>query len=245
MFLYLAFTHVHTATPNIPGLQYSGCNFVNQSRRGTFGDAVTEMDWMVGEVYSMFERLNQTTDTLFFFTSDNGPSLRWGKSAGSMGLFTGRAANYTDTGKGSTWEGGIRMPAFAVWPGVIAPASTSAEMVSSLDIFPTIAKLIGVALPTDRTYDGREFTDILLNEGGATTHAFLPFYNEPAIANASSRIFAARMGPSISNANVAPLCFKNGAKAKSGLKMCFDIGSLHLGCWGQNTPPYAQGCDLS
>eukprot|EP00729_Bicosta_minor_P015940 gene15940-20237_t len=195
LFLYLAFAHVHTATPNIPGLQYSSCSFVNVTRRGRFGDALAEVDWMVGRVWTLFEELEIANNTLFLFWSDNGPSLRWGASAGSTGLFTGRAAGYPDTGKGSTWEGGIRMPAFAVWPGKITPGTSTPEVVSSLDVLPTLLRLAGIPAPTEagKQLDGVDFVDLLLDDAGLSKHTFLPFYNEPQIANASTRIFAARM----------------------------------------------------
>ena len=132
------------------------------------------------------------SNTLVLFTSDNGPWLRQGLSSGTAGLLTGQYAGYHDTGKGvcvcvcsrarvaacksnsssflrafagSTWEGGIRMPAFAYWKGKIQPYSRSAEVVSSLDIFPTLSKLAGIpSLPTDRVYDGRDMSHILLSD---------------------------------------------------------------------------------
>ena len=114
-----------------------------------------------------------------------------------MGLFTGRAAGYPDTGKGSTWEGGIRMPAFAVWPDKITPATSTPEVISSLDVMPTLLRLAGIPAPapTDPSnqLDGVDFLDLLLDDQGVSKHTFLPFYNEPQIANASTRIFAARM----------------------------------------------------
>jgi arylsulfatase A len=139
MFLYLAFSHVHTATPNIepdPPVpsdngaqfeQYSGCKFVGATRRGRFGDALAEVDWMVGGLVQELRDLGIEKNTLILFTSDNGPWLMKGASGGSAGLFTGRLAlsweragdqhqgdihnktplvNYGNTGKGSTWEGG-------------------------------------------------------------------------------------------------------------------------------------------
>jgi hypothetical protein len=151
---------------------------------------------MVGKVWASFQQLELSHNTLFLFFSDNGPSLRWGASAGSMGIFSGRAAGYPDTGKGSTWEGGLRMPAFAVWPGKITPGSSTAEVISSLDVMPTLLRLADIAAPTARgtTLDGKDFVDLLLDDAnGRSKHEFLPFYNEPRIANASSRIFAARI----------------------------------------------------
>jgi hypothetical protein len=75
-----------------------------------------------------------------------------------------------------SWEGGIRMPAFAYWPGQIKPHSRSAEIVSSLDVFPTFSALAGLPLPADRPYDGKDLTQVLF--GGPSKHkeSFLFFY---------------------------------------------------------------------
>ena len=87
MLLYIATPHVHTATPNIsPDLQYSGCGFRNATTRGRFGDALAEVDWLVASLVQQLERLEIDEHTLLLFLSDNGPSLRWGLGAGSMGV---------------------------------------------------------------------------------------------------------------------------------------------------------------
>ena len=80
-----------------------------------------------------------------------------GKSGGSEGLLTGVTAGYWNTGKGSTWEGGMHEAGFAHWEGQIEPMSRSSEVVSSMDVFPTVSKLAGVPLPTDRVWVGQAF----------------------------------------------------------------------------------------
>ena len=211
-FAYIAFGHVHTATPDIPARQYAGCPFVNATARGPFGDALAEVDWAVGALMDAVAALGADANTLALFVSDNGPAMRWGLSAGSAGPFVGAGARYangtryTNTAKGSTWEGGVRMPAFARWPGVIAPASRSDTVVSSLDVLPSVLRLAGLAASAVAPLDGGEsLADALLwnasdargrddGTSAPTRHAFLALYNEPVIANASTRIFAARMG---------------------------------------------------
>jgi arylsulfatase A len=175
-FLYVPFSHVHTTSGTQPEQQYAGCAFQGSTRRGMFGDALAESDWIVGNIVQKLKELDLEEDTLILFTSDNGPWMKQGLSGGSEGLFTGRSSGYWNTGKGTTWEGGIRMPAFAHWKGTIDPFSRSAEIVSSLDVFPTLSKLAGLELPPKRTYDGRDMSDILLNDGGKSNHDFLFFY---------------------------------------------------------------------
>eukprot|EP00927_Polykrikos_kofoidii_P052547 TRINITY_DN46425_c0_g1_i1.p1 TRINITY_DN46425_c0_g1~~TRINITY_DN46425_c0_g1_i1.p1 ORF type:complete len:563 (-),score=51.70 TRINITY_DN46425_c0_g1_i1:80-1768(-) len=175
-FLYLPFSHVHTTASNQPEKQYAGCAFKNKTLRGPFGDALLEADWIVGNVYKAIVEADIEENTLILFTGDNGPWLQQGLSSGSTGLFTGRYSGYWNTGKGSTWEGGIREPAFAYWKGQISSFTRSAEVVSGMDVFPTLSGLAGVALPVDRTYDGRDMKEVLLNDGGRSKHDFLFFY---------------------------------------------------------------------
>jgi arylsulfatase A-like enzyme len=75
-----------------------------QSARGLFGDALAEVDWMVGNLVARLEALGLMEHTLFLFAGDNGPDMFKGQSGGSEGLFSGRFAGYWNTGKGSTWE---------------------------------------------------------------------------------------------------------------------------------------------
>lgn len=114
-----------------------------------------------------------------------------GKSGGSEGLLTGRFSGYWNTGKGSTWEGGIHEAGFAYWPGQVTPMSRSAEVVSSLDILPTMSALAGVALPSDRIYDGRDMSNVLFDQG-PSKHEVLFFYGGATPVDQGPS--AARMG---------------------------------------------------
>uniref|UniRef100_A0A7R9T981 Sulfatase N-terminal domain-containing protein n=1 Tax=Prasinoderma coloniale TaxID=156133 RepID=A0A7R9T981_9VIRI len=149
-FLYLAFSHVHT--PNFASRAYCGA-----TRRGTFGDALAEMDGAVGRVMAALERAGAMDDTLVWFTSDNGPWLTQGLDGGSAGLLR--------EGKQTTWEGGVRVPGVAHWRGTIAPGTVIAEVAASYDIFPTAMALAGAELPADRVYDGRDISALLLSAG--------------------------------------------------------------------------------
>jgi len=175
-FLYVPFSHVHTTSKTQPDWQYAGCAWKNSTSRGPFGDALAEADWIVGRIMETLTAVGAEENTLILFSSDNGPNLKFGTSAGSAGLLTGRYAGYWNTGKGSTWEGGIREPAFAYWKGKITPFSRSSEIVSSLDVFPTLSALAGVPLPSDRVFDGRDVSSVLLEAGGKSPHDFLFFY---------------------------------------------------------------------
>ena len=176
-FLYMPFSHVHTTNELQPEMQYCGCNFKNKTSRGAFGDALAEIDWIVGNVMDRIKSYGLEENTLVLFTGDNGPWMVRGSSAGSTGLFYGRSSGYWNVGKGSTWEGGIHEAAFAYWKGRIASGTTSEETVSAMDIFPTLSSLIGVELPEGVTMDGKDQSDVLFDKnGGKSKHEFLFFY---------------------------------------------------------------------
>ena len=116
--LYFPFSHVHSTSgeneqwDSTPNKQYASCQFRNTNKRGPFGDALSEVDWMIGNVQKTLQRLGLEENTLILFTSDNGPWNSQGEDGGSYGIFNGQYAGYPWTGKASTWEGGIREPAF-------------------------------------------------------------------------------------------------------------------------------------
>ena len=145
-FLYLAHNQPHL--PNFASPAFRG-----KSPRGLYGDAVEEVDWSVGQLLDALRELALDRRTLVIFTSDNGPWLGYGLGSGSAGLLRG--------GKGSTWEGGVREPAIAWWPGTIAPGRVSTALASTMDIFPTAVELAGGQMPGDRAIDGVSLTPVL------------------------------------------------------------------------------------
>ena len=179
--LVLANSHVHVTIPGA-GKQYSGEKFRGSSRRGAFGDAVEETDWSVGEVMRKLDELALTNNTLVMFTSDNGPWMQQRTFRGSEGPFRGMwgvlNGGYDDTGKGSTWEGGYRVPAFASWPGVIPPMSVSQQPLSTLDIFPTFAKLAGAEVAHE--VDGHDIFKVLTGGDAAQPNVWrsLPLWRQ-------------------------------------------------------------------
>ncbi|XP_052387130.1 arylsulfatase A-like [Carassius gibelio] len=145
-FLYYPSHHTHYP-------QYAGADYAGKSPRGPFGDALMEFDGTVGKILQTLEERGVINNTLIFFTGDNGPELMRKSHGGNAGLLK--------CGKGTTYEGGMREPAIAYWPGSIQPGVTRA-LASSLDILPTFARLAGAALP-DVQLDGFDMTNILLN----------------------------------------------------------------------------------
>ncbi|MBD3175893.1 MAG: sulfatase-like hydrolase/transferase [Armatimonadia bacterium] len=170
-FLYYAQTF-----PHVP--LFASRAFEETSLRGLYGDVVEELDWSVGVILDTLRRRGLAENTLVVFTSDNGPWLVMNERGGSAGLLRG--------GKGSTWEGGMREPAIAWWPGTIEAGSLSAEMSSTLDVLPTCAEISGAPLPEAKTLDGTSLMPIL--RGGEGSRSEMPYYR-------NDNLWAYRKGP--------------------------------------------------
>jgi len=138
--LYVPFPMPHV--PLFPGKAWRG-----RSGRGEYADVLREIDHAVGAVRGALERYGLTEDTLFVFTSDNGPWLSYGDHAGSSGGLR--------EGKGTVWEGGIRVPFVACQPGTIPAGTVHNQPAMTIDLLPTIASAIGAALPP-RRIDGTD-----------------------------------------------------------------------------------------
>ena len=160
-FLYLAHPMPHV--PLFVSDKYEG-----KTERGLFGDVISEIDWSVGEVLKALKSAGVEQNTLVIFTSDNGPWLSYGDHAGSTAGLR--------EGKGTVWEGGVRVPFVARWPGKIPAGTTCEEPVMTIDILPTVAKLIEGKLP-EHKIDGRNIWPLLAGESGAKSpHEALFFY---------------------------------------------------------------------
>jgi arylsulfatase A len=156
-FLYIPHTF-----PHIP--LGASERFRGKSAQGLYGDVVEELDWSVGEVLAELKRNNLERDTLVFFSSDNGPWYQ-----GSPGRLRGR--------KTTTYEGGVREPFIARWPGKIPAGRVSDAVTSMLDIFPTVTGLIGGTLPS-KPLDGIDIWPILCgSERSIDRDALLYFDN--------------------------------------------------------------------
>lgn len=170
---FLYFAH---SMPHVP--LFASKDFKGRSARGIYGDVIEEIDWSVGQVLATLRDNGLAEDTLVIFTSDNGPWLTMGTQGGSSGLLR--------DGKGSTWEGGMRVPGIAWWPGHVKPAIVSAP-VNTMDLFPTFVKLAGGTMPSDRVYDGTDIGDLLTRGAGLPERPF--FYYR------GNQLFACRLGP--------------------------------------------------
>ncbi|MFC7338752.1 sulfatase [Haloferula chungangensis] len=131
------------------------------TRDKIYNQAISEIDWSVGEILDALKANGIDEKTLVIFTSDNGPSV------GKTGPLSG--------GKGSTFEGGQRVPAVVRWPGTIPAGQTIDELVTAMDLLPTFAKLAGAELPSDRVIDGKDILPTLVDGAASPTEAFFYF----------------------------------------------------------------------
>jgi arylsulfatase A len=139
-----------------------------KSKAGLYGDVIEEIDWSVGEILAALKKNDLEKDTLVIFTSDNGPWLSYGNHAGTAGPLR--------EGKGTTFEGGVRVPFVARWPGRIPAGSVCHQPAMTIDLLTTIAKLAGADLPK-LPIDGKDISPLLTGVKGASSpHQAYFFY---------------------------------------------------------------------
>ncbi len=143
------FLYVPHTMPHVPlGL---GGKFKGKSEQGVYGDVIMEIDWSVGQIMKSLDDNGLTENTIFIFTSDNGPWISYGNHAGSTGGL--REAKLTN------WEGGQRVPFMVRWPNQIPEGTVNNKLSSNIDIMPTIASLINSDLP-EKTIDGHDLSGL-------------------------------------------------------------------------------------
>ena len=157
-FLYLAHTMAHLPL----GVSE---RFEGRSAAGLYGDVIECLDWSTGRILETLEQLELQRHTIVVYTSDNGPGS---KGASALPL-RGR--------KLTTYEGGMRVPCVAWGPGRIAAGRVSSEIVTSMDLYPTFARLAGAYLPADRVLDGRDIGPILSGQPDAKSPHEAFFYH--------------------------------------------------------------------
>ena len=132
-------------------------------------EVIREIDWSVGEVMRALRESGVEKNTLVIFTSDNGPWLSYGNHAGS--------AEPLREGKGTVWEGGVRVPCVMNWPGKIPAGTVCEEPAMTIDLFPTVARLIGAEKPA-RKIDGRDISGLLFGtETASGPHPYYFYYH--------------------------------------------------------------------
>ncbi len=154
-FLHFAHNFPHLPLHATPGQ-------AGRSDAGVYGDVVADLDASVGRIVDALERLGIEDETLLIITSDNGPWFQ-----GSAGRVRGR--------KNEVFEGGMRVPFIASWPGRIGPRRV-VDPAAGIDVLPTVLALAGVPLPRDRAIDGIDLAPVLFDEPGEAQLPERPIY---------------------------------------------------------------------
>lgn len=172
--LYLAHTMVHMNIDTTP-------EFVGKSGKGLYGDVLAELDYETGKLINSLDQLGLGENTLFIYTTDNGPwnqkkyvrgkrnermYKRWKEKHARFkddAIFAGESGALRN-GKGSCYEGGCRVPCIIRWPGKVAKGKTSDAIFATIDLLPTFANICNFKVPSDRKIDGVDQTSLLLGK---------------------------------------------------------------------------------
>jgi arylsulfatase len=160
-FLYLAHPMVHVPL----GVSKS---FRGKSGAGMFGDVMTELDWSVGQIIDALNDNGILESSIVIFTSDNGPWLTFGNHAGNTAGLR--------EGKGTAWEGGMRVPAIISWPGKVPAGRVSNRLMTTMDILPTLVELCAAKMPTKKI-DGMSFATHLKGDGQSPREELAYYYD--------------------------------------------------------------------
>jgi arylsulfatase A-like enzyme len=165
-FLYLPHSMPHVPINASPA-------FRGKSKQGLYGDVIQEIDASVGRILKTIKENGLDNNTLVIFTSDNGPWINYGNHAGSTGGLR--------EGKGTSFEGGQRVPGIIRWKGTIQPNIVSNQLASTIDLFPTIAAITKASLP-NKKIDGVSILPILQGAKNATPRkTFLYYYRKNSL----------------------------------------------------------------
>jgi arylsulfatase A len=190
-FVYLAHLYVHIPI-------YAEDRFTEASSNGRYGAGVAAIDDATGAVLDALDDLGLADDTIVIFTSDNGALDRSQPHLPPSDPDAGVGSNRPLRGaKGTSWEGGSRVPAIVRWPGRIAGGRRTTEHASSLDLLPTLAGIAGAAVPTDRAIDGVDIGDLWFDENATSprvTSAYYVMNDLAAVRDGRWKLHVARHG---------------------------------------------------
>jgi arylsulfatase A-like enzyme len=159
-FLFFSFHDIHV--PRLPNDM-----FKDKSSMGVRGDAIVQMDWITGQVVKQLEKSNVLNDTIIIFTSDNGPVLTDGYDDFAIQkLGVHKPGGKFRGGKYSAFEAGTRVPTIIHYPAKIKPG-TSDSLMSQIDVYASLAKLLGLPLAKDEAIDSEEHLTAWFNAGQA------------------------------------------------------------------------------
>ena len=171
------FVYLAHSLPHVP--LFRSKDFEGRSARGIYGDVIEEIDHNVGRILDTLRELKLDRQTLVVFLSDNGPWMPYLEQGGSAGLLRGA--------KGTTWEGGVRVPAIFWQPGTVKPGMT-VGIGSEMDLLPTFGSLAGAIVPAGRALDGQDLS-AALTKGAPSSRETIFYYNGARVTGVRHRAF--------------------------------------------------------
>ncbi len=200
------FLYVPHAMPHLP--IYASDTFSGASAGGTYGDVIEEIDWSVGQVLDVLDEEGLSDNTVFIFTSDNGPwnempprmyeteaVERW--HAGTQGPFRGS--------KASTWDGGHRVPFIVRWPGHLPENAFRTNVATNMDLYPTLLSIAGADIPEDRPIDGRDLMAVWTDDA-PSPHEYFYYFISNRLEAIRDQDWKLNVKP-VDNGPVDPLLF--------------------------------------
>lgn len=174
------FLYLPHAMPGSTRSPFASDAFLGKSKNGTYGDSVEEIDWSTGEILAALKKNGIDDNTLVIWTSDNGAPRR-NPPQGTNAPLKGWGYDVS--------EGGMRVPCLVRWPGHVPAGTTSNELCSTMDLYPTFAKLAGTSVTPKRKIDGKDIWSLLSNpkESKSPHDAFFYYFGD--------QLQAVRSGP--------------------------------------------------
>ena len=165
------FVYLAHPMPHVP--LFVSDKFRGKSEQGMYGDVMMELDWSAGQILDALDELGLSENTLLIFTSDNGPWMNYGDHAGSSGGLR--------EGKGTSFEGGQRVPCLMRWKGTIPAGMVCNQLAAGIDILPTLAEIAAAPLP-GKKIDGVSLLPLLKGEKDANPReTFLYYYRRNSL----------------------------------------------------------------
>lgn len=171
--------------PHVP--VHASDAFRGRSKRGLYGDTVEELDWSVGQILKALRELKLDRNTLVIFASDNGAPIGNRQYGDTTGMMEGGSNGMLFGGKGSSFEGGMRVPGIFWWPGRIPAGTITTALGTTMDILPTVAEITGSSLQPGKVYDGTSLMPVLTGKQ-EEVRDIVYYYHQ-------STLFAVRKGP--------------------------------------------------
>jgi arylsulfatase A-like enzyme len=190
-FLYFATHDIHV--PRLPNPRFAG-----KSSMGPRGDAITELDWSVGEILACLDRNRLTQETLVIFSSDNGPVVDDGyRDQAVEKLGAHKPAGRLRGGKYSIFDGGTRVPMVARWPGHIAADSVSAALISQVDLLASLSSLSGQKVPAGAAPDSRDVLPAILGRSKTARRSLVEHAGTLGLVEGNWKYIEPRKGPKV------------------------------------------------